>query len=212
MYELKRDIPYVDLTGQSVCPEALPGGWNRANWVDVNNYPWDESGYTPEAHAAASAWNGGLCVMMLAREESISGTVREVGGGVCVDSCLECFVQPFPDDPRYFNIEVNCLGTAHIAIGEGREGRRVWKQLPAGARVSASAHADGWWAMSAYLPASLLAECFSGRTLEPGAPLKGNFYKCDETIHPHFGTWNPVVAPQPDFHRPECFGDMRVER
>ena len=40
----------------------------------------------------------------------------------------------------------------------------------------------------------------------PGEAMAGNFYKCDESIHPHFGSWNAVVWPKPDFHRPECFG------
>ena len=55
-----------------------------------------------------------------------------------------------------------------------------------------------------------MKSCY-GSGLKPGVKLRGNFYNCDESIHPHFGTWNPVVAAQPDFHRPECFGDMQVE-
>ena len=39
----------------------------------------------------------------------------------------------------------------------------------------------------------------------------GNFYKCDESLHPHFGSWNPIEAPAPDFHRPECFGKLMLE-
>ena len=60
------------------------------------------------------------------------------------------------------------------------------------------------------LPGSFLQEIY-GKQLSSGGIVKGNFYKCDETIHPHFGTWNRVIAPQPDFHRPECFGEMQVE-
>ena len=41
--------------------------------------------------------------------------------------------------------------------------------------------------------------------------MRGNFYKCDESVHPHFGVWNPVATPQPDFHRPECFGILRLQ-
>ena len=84
------------------------------------------------------------------------------------------------------------------------------RELPEGAKVSASRHENGWWAMSFTLPGSFLQEIY-GKQLSSGGIVKGNFYKCDETIHPHFGTWNRVVAPQPDFHRPECFGEMQVE-
>ena len=41
--------------------------------------------------------------------------------------------------------------------------------------------------------------------------LRANFYKCgDKTAHPHFLSWNPVETPQPDFHRPEFFGELRL--
>ena len=39
--------------------------------------------------------------------------------------------------------------------------------------------------------------------------VRANFYKCgDKTAHPHFLSWNPVVSSKPDFHRPECFGEL----
>ena len=94
---------------------------------------------------------------------------------------------------------------------EGRNGRSVWTELPEGVQVSASSHENNWWAMSFHIPANMLMDVY-GKRLTDGGIVRGNFYKCDETIHPHFGTWNPVVAPQPDFHRPECFGTMQVEK
>lgn len=37
----------------------------------------------------------------------------------------------------------------------------------------------------------------------------GNFQKCgDDTVFPHFTTWNYIDVPKPDFHRPEFFGEM----
>jgi hypothetical protein len=48
--------------------------------------------------------------------------------------------------------------------------------------------------------------------LDPGnmpEKIMGNFYKCaDETISPHYLSWNPIDAPAPDFHRPEFFGEI----
>jgi hypothetical protein len=39
--------------------------------------------------------------------------------------------------------------------------------------------------------------------------ITGNFYKCgDETEYPHFGCWNLIASPVPDFHRPEYFGEI----
>lgn len=38
----------------------------------------------------------------------------------------------------------------------------------------------------------------------------GNFCKCaDETAYPHYLTWNPIDLPQPNYHCPEFFGEIR---
>ncbi len=42
--------------------------------------------------------------------------------------------------------------------------------------------------------------------------IKANVYKCgDDTAVAHYGSWSPVKSNQPDFHRPECFGDMVLD-
>jgi hypothetical protein len=47
--------------------------------------------------------------------------------------------------------------------------------------------------------------------LEEGAILCANFYKCgDELSMPHLVSWNAIQAPHPDYHRPECFGQLRL--
>ena len=39
--------------------------------------------------------------------------------------------------------------------------------------------------------------------------LRANFYKCgDCTAHPHFLSWSPIDTPNPDFHRPDFFGEL----
>ena len=186
--------------------EALRG----LDCASIACYPWDDSGYCPEARAYVGWDAAGLQVLLCAREERIQAAETRVGGAVCVDSCLEFFLQPFPDaDARYLNVEVNPAGVAHIGLGEGRAPRRVWEEVPAGFNIEASRHAGAWWAVRYTIPAAFLREIY-GQDLLPGAVLRGNFYTCDESIHPHFGAWHPVIAPQPDFHRPECFGALRL--
>ena len=39
--------------------------------------------------------------------------------------------------------------------------------------------------------------------------LLGNFYKCgDATLLPHYLSWSQIDTEQPDFHRPEFFGEL----
>lgn len=192
-------------------PDAMDAPYRGLDALDIALYPWGGN-YRPEAHARVG-WNeNGLIVLMYANEADIRADERQTGGRVCEDSCLEFFLAPFPDaDARYLNVEINPIGTAHIGLGAGRPDRRVWRALPEGFTIAHSSHQKSWWAVSYRIPAAFLAQIYAGRTFKSGSVLRANFYKCDESIHPHFGCWNRVEAPQPDFHRPECFGYLVME-
>jgi len=193
-------------------PESIGGEYVRLDDAQVKEYVWPDEGYRPEVHARVG-WNEkGLHVLMYALEPTIRATCTEIGGKVCPDSCMEFFFMPFPEtDRRYFNAEMNPLGTLHLGLGEGRGNRvKLRDALPEGFEIHTSVHDGAWWAISYTIPMSHIESVF-GKTLGSGSRMLGNFYCCDETIHPHFGTWAPVVAPQPDFHRPECFQPIVLE-
>ena len=176
-----------------------------APYAAIAAYPWGGD-YRPEARAYVTRDEAGLIVTLCAREETIAAREKRFGGAVCVDSCLEFFVNPCPGAGEdYVNIEVNPLGTSHIGIGPGRANRRVLTGMPEGMDLTVSRHAGAWWAVRYRLPFELL-RAWTGHPAEE--TMAANFYTCDESIHPHFGAWNPVVAVQPDFHRPECFGRL----
>ena len=175
----------------------------------IDRYAWGGD-YRPEARAWLRADDAALRVLLCADEPKVSARVREFGGSVWTDSCLEFFLRPFEDDARYLNIEVNAAGAALIGLGAGRAGRRVLTACPEGMDIRASRHDGGWWAVAYSLPYALIGRLFD-RPFRPEGAAWGNFYCCDESIHPHFGSWNPIDAPAPDFHRPECFGKLIFE-
>lgn len=178
-------------------------------YAPINHYVWAPNGYCPEARAYVGRTDEGLLVLMCAKERETIAVEDRMGGAVYRDSCLEFFLMGRPGAKRdYINFEVNVNGIAHIGLGEGRANRSHPAMLPAGMHISHSRHDGGWWAICYNIPNSLIRELLGG---ELESELRGNFYKCDESLHPHFGTWNPVVAPQPDFHRPECFGRLILE-
>lgn len=177
----------------------------------IDNYVWGQD-YTPQAEARMAWGEDGLKVLLCAKEESISVKADTFNGPVYQDSCLECFLQPFEDDPRYINFEVNAGGTALIGFGAQRKGRIRLPQMPQNMNICASKHEGAWWAVSYTIPYALIESLFDGRRPKAGDTMKGNFYKCDESLHPHFGSWNPIVSEKPDFHRPECFGTLFVAK
>ena len=206
----RANAPLPELTGRVFDPDTSEF-FQVLNRAEIALYPWDESGYRPEARACVAFAEGGLSVLLAAREKTVQARETRCGGPVCVDSCLEFFLAPFPEsDENYLNIEVNPLGTVHLGLGAGRAPRRVWACLPEGFDLQVSRHEGGWWAARYRLPGAFFREVF-GLAPASGGVMRGNFYKCDESVHPHFGTWSPVRAPRPDFHRPECFGRIRIE-
>lgn len=196
--------PLPELTGRPFDPDAEP--FCARPFAPIDRYAWGGD-YRPEARAYVGRDDAGLRVLLCAKEATISAQVTAFNGDVWTDSCLEFFFRPFADDPRYVNIEVNAAGAALIGLGAGRDGRRRLERCPDGMDFRASVHAGGWWAVAYTVPFRLIGTLY-GRPWAPDAPFRGNFYCCDESLHPHFGSWSPVDAPTPDFHRPECFGRL----
>ncbi len=200
-------VPLPALEGVIFDPDAAPF-CAALEYAPIDRYAWGGD-YRPEARAYVGRDEAGLKVLLCAREATVSARVRDFGGAVWTDSCLEFFFRPFADDARYVNIEVNAAGAALIAVGPDRDHRVKLEACPAGMDIRASRHDGGWWAVAYAVPFALIGALFN-RQWEPGAALRGNFYTCDESIHPHFGSWSPIDAPAPDFHRPEAFGEMRL--
>ncbi len=150
-------------------------------------------------------------------ENSIRALETEVNGKVYQDSCVEFFISM--DGHNYYNFEFNCIGTPHVAWGEGRHGRQhlspeVVRKIQVRSSLGTAPFdvrtGDFTWELVTLIPASVLVN-------DPGLSFAGlaafaNFYKCgDELPEPHFVTWSPVPTPQPDFHRPEFFGKIDFE-
>lgn len=135
------------------------------------------------------------------------------------DSCVEFFFQPGSGPGRgYFNFEVNAIGAMLAAFGPDRQHRQPLdirdieafgisssiKKGPPGA--DGKERGVGDWSVQYALPLKRIESICGEEIVVPGS-CSGNFYKCgDDSPHPHYGAWNRVGSPAPDFHRPECFG------
>ena len=193
-------------------PERLDAPWSETEQADILDYCWlNEYPDHFFAVARAGADEEGLNVLMYSNETPITANEKHFGGMQCMDSCMEFFLCPFPEDSdRYLNIELNPLGTAHVGVGEGRHGRKIYDGPVADMKIKVFHNAE-YWAVSFNIPNSLFIREF-GKAPVSGQKMKGNFYKCSgPSLHEHYGCWNHVTAPHPDFHRPECFGNITIE-
>lgn len=129
------------------------------------------------------------------------------------DSCVEFFVKN-PESETYFNFEFNCIGTCfaserisrtNFSLLPPKELKRIKRLSSLGHRRFETLEGEYCWSVMVVIPFDLMN--LDGMNLPKY--VAGNFYKCgDLTPHPHYLTWNPIDAPQPDYHRPECFGKI----
>lgn len=138
------------------------------------------------------------------------------GEPVCRDSCLEFFFAPVPGSDKYFNFEANPSATLYIGFSESgtRAGSRLLTELTeekvrelfAPGSVIRPAYRE----ISYRIPyAFIRLYCPEFTDPVPGNILRANFYSCcDDSAAPHYTVWHDVTSNEPDYHRPEDFGEL----
>ena len=194
----------------------------RAPWEDlapleVGHYLWLANGYEPAVEARLGWSPKFLYVRFRVAEKRVRVRYMKFQDPVYKDSCVEFFVDMFPDKRLgYVNFETNAAGTLLAAFGPDRNHRTpLWPEDLSGFAVSATVPGpvDGEygadaWTLEYRVPLGLFRKLYDGE-IRPGHRAAANFYKCgDETETPHYGAWSPVGTPAPDFHRPEFFGEL----
>ncbi len=207
-----------------VLPHPIPDGSGATalNWEDVasvrlEHYLWMDNGYRPEVTAALGWTPERLYVRFNVRESEPTVRYHKINEPVYKDSCVEFFLQPCPgSDPRYLNFELNAAGVLLLKLGSGREDRVFLNAGEADIfkiRAGAGIPGEGacCWTLEFSIPWVWLKTLFPDFRPERGTVFRGNLYKCgDETPLPHYGCWNLVTSPTPDFHRSCDFGLLEL--
>lgn len=196
-------------------PELLDGTvWNRAPKLAIDCYPWDETGYRPPA-AAQMVWTEDRFVVRFETvERELRAEARGICPVVCDDSAVELFLMPDPAHTGiYLNFEINTLCAMYLGAGTGRADNRLLREeelVPFGAQSEISLTPDGYhWRITFGIPFAYLKRHAGCGEFGPGSRMRANFYKIAEKGPcPHCGCWNPITWPEPDFHRPEFFGEL----
>lgn len=189
--------------------------------ISIDCYPWDSGGYRPRVEGIVLNTGTSFYVQLKAYEKEIKATYRQINDDVYKDSCLEFFLNPDPSHgERYMNFEFNPLGTLLLCIGKNRFDRKAITNVsPKLFSINSSLdeesirdYKDSFWSIEFEIPFDFLEDHYGKMGFNSGSKMSSNFYKCgDETSNPHFGCWNPVTSEYPDFHRPECFGELILE-
>lgn len=128
------------------------------------------------------------------------------------DSCVEFFISF--SDQHYYNLEFNAIGIGLVGYGTNDKTQRQRlsseriHQIKTFSNISKNGRGeDVKWSLMIYIPIELFKE-------ESVSSLKGrkamaNFYKCGDMLpEPHYISWSPIQADEPNFHLPEYFGQV----
>ena len=208
-------------TVRRVDAEFRPGDpappWATVTPLAIDHFLWLDNGYHPPVESRLCWTDRFLHVRFRVEERRVRVRYMKFQDPVFKDSCVEFFIDAFPRLNRgYINFETNAAGTLLAAFGPDRSARTpLWPEDLADFEVAASipgpvqgTYGEGTWTVEYRVPLGLFKKLY-GREIFSGHRAAANFYKCgDETEFPHYGAWSPVATPDPDFHRPEYFGEV----
>lgn len=183
--------------------------------IEVNVINWKDYPYSPETRVVAAYDDNALYLRYSVREEYFKAEMTESNQNVYEDSCVEFFVSP-AGDGIYYNFEFNALGTCLMGSGTGRaDTKRVDPRIIStigrlgSVKTGPVKEMKGSfeWTLTVSIPFSAFFRHHI-RDLK-GHSFRANFYKCGDGLSvPHYVSWNPIGTENPDFHRPEYFGEL----
>lgn len=174
--------------------------------------PWPSFNYKPDVTFSIAHTGDRILLTFHVEEAEVRHENTTINSSVWEDSCVEFFISF--DNRGYYNFEFNCIGTALVGFGSGRNNRKLLPETLVKRILCFSSMEKKpnsvQWELQVIIPVSLfMYHAFF--SLE-GKSGKANFYKCgDKLKQPHFLAWNRIETPEPDFHQPSYFGDIEFE-
>ncbi|MFC2158292.1 carbohydrate-binding family 9-like protein [Acidobacteriota bacterium] len=199
--------------------------WDKSPWSEVqalpiSRYMGDKPAHIPHVQAKVLWDKEAIYVIFRVEDNYVRAVTTRYQGPVYRDSCVEFFFTPGTDISfGYFNLEVNCGGTALfnfqkkpredvVSIPE-EDFQKIVIAHTMPKKVEPEIESPVVWAVEYRIPYKILKEYTDVTPPSPGVEWRANFYKCaDLTSHPHWLTWSPVNFPRPNFHLPEFFGTL----
>jgi hypothetical protein len=211
-------IKKIDFSGFTT--GQLSGVMDRESVVyqNISEVNWEKYPYRPDVCFRIAHDGKRIFLHYQVDEDSIRALYGEDNGQVWTDSCVEFFLR-FPEDDYYYNLECNCIGTVLLGArktrdeseqASGKITQTIERFSSLGRQPFALRKGNFSWDLALAIP----IEVFFRNSIRDisGKKAYGNFYKCgDELLTPHFLSWNKIENPEPNFHLPEFFGEIRFE-
>lgn len=211
----KLEIPFIPSLNETNIENAGSildeFGANAA--IEVLNWS-QEYGYKPNTSFRIGRSDEAIFIKYLVNETSLRAAYSEDQSPVHEDSCVEFFCMPEGAE-KYTNFEFNCIGTCSASSRKGRsedvvpfpkeDMLTIERHSSVGKEPFAVKEGTFTWDLTVKIPFKLLG--LDATNLPE--KIRGNFYKCGDKTNPmHFVSWSPIHTENPDFHRPEFFGEL----
>lgn len=181
--------------------------------LEIKEYTWGGD-YRPKTVADISyEEDKGFTIIMRSYETQIRAENKEENTNVYEDSCMEFFVNFYPEENKnYINFEVNANGAMLCAFGANRSKRTFIKAFGIDHPDVQVHRAADYWEIKYLIPFSLIKGLYGRCDFPVNHKIRANFYKCgDKTKYPHYGSWSAILTESPDFHQPDYFGELEIK-
>lgn len=178
----------------------------------IDQVSWNTFPYKPEAFFKIAYTHEAILLHYEVKEKYLRINSFQSNDPVYEDSCVEFFIS-FKDG-LYYNFEFNAIGVGLIGYGTSEKSSRerlsnsVIERVKSFSEIATNVEREGVnWKLSLYIP----FEVFDRDHIESlkGIKATANFYKCGDLLpEPHFVSWKPIQAPEPNFHLPDFFGEI----
>ncbi len=212
-------------------PPNIRDTWDQKCWqrhlpVDIQYFRPESSDHRPQTKVRLCYTPDGIAGIFRVKDRYVIRRYIRFQDPVYKDSCVEFFIRPIPFK-GYFNFEFNC-GGAFLASYitdptriSGRlksfqpltekEGEKICVHAFNPPQINVEIPAEMTWYLSFFIPYEVMERYVGPLNLSAGKNISANFYKCaDDSTHPHWAAWAPVD--HLNFHLPNCFGTLRLDR
>jgi hypothetical protein len=195
--------------------------WSAITPLTIETYMWVQNNYAPKVSVRIFHTDRFIYLYYHVPENRISIRHTAFGSEVYKDSCVEFFFNPFPESSDdYVNMEFNALGVMLIGVGkDGDDSKRYYfkeaevkgfETISSVKQPVVGEHGASQWSLHVKIPKNFFEKYYGEASM--GKKAIANFNKCgDETEFEHYGSWNEVVHPTPNFHLPQYFGDLMFQ-
>ncbi|MBO4447780.1 MAG: hypothetical protein J5764_06615 [Bacteroidales bacterium] len=186
-----------------------------SEWMEIGCVNWADQ-YPRHPDVKFRLWHDGefFYIEFVVKEPTTRAEQDVQGGFVHLDSCLECYIHPDPENnPYYYSYEWNATGHMFLAWRRSRDELEKApldvinsvKTYPSlGTEPFSETALPEPWTLKVAIPVSSMYH--TELDSWSGFECNMNFHKCTQGIEDKdFVSWAPIDTPEPTFNKPVFF-------